>query len=89
MLCPLAAPFSEFLTPSPSPLLLRGCSPTQLPRYSSSQGHQISTGLCASSYTETKQDSPLLHMCLKTQTSQCMFFGWWLSPWEVPGVQIS
>ena len=25
----------------------------------------------------------------RKQTSPCMLFGWWLSRWEFPGVQVS
>ena len=42
-----------------------------------------------SSHTEARQGSPLLHMCQGPLTSPCMNFGWWLSQWELPGVQVS
>ena len=40
-----------------------------------------STGLDTSSPTETRQGSPLLHMCLHPQNSLCVLFGWWLIFW--------
>jgi hypothetical protein len=48
----------------PSSSLLRGCLPLRSP---SSLGHQASTGLGASSPSETRQGSPLLHVCLGEQ----------------------
>jgi hypothetical protein len=42
-----------------------------------------------SSPTEARQGSPLLYMCWVPGTSSCMLFGWWLSLWKLPGVQVS
>jgi hypothetical protein len=63
------SPLQEFFIPSPLPL--RGCSPTHpspllpppKPQHQSSLEHQVSTGLGASSPTEGRQNSPLLHIC--------------------------
>ena len=41
------------------------------PRYPSTLGYQVSTGLGTSSTTEARQGSHLLHMCLGTSTSLC------------------
>ena len=41
------------------------------------------------SSTEGRQGSPLLHKCRVPWNSPCIFFGWWLSLWELPGVQVS
>lgn len=62
MLPPL--PFTEFFPKSPS-LPLRGCPPV-----SPTLGHQISTGLVASSPTETSDE-----YVLGPQTSPCTLFG--------------
>ena len=51
--------------------------------------HEVSTGLDASSSTGARQGIHLLHMCQRPWTSLYMFFGWWLSLWELPGVQVS
>lgn len=37
--------------------------PHTYPHHPPSLGHQVSTGLCTSSYTETRECSPLLHLC--------------------------
>ena len=57
--------------------------------YSSNLGHQVSTRLYTSSPTESKESSPLLHMCLRPQTGPCLLFGWWVSFWKFPGFQVS
>ena len=66
-----------FFTPFPFPLPMRGYLPTHLLTHQlspnphlhpSSLGHQVSAGLGASSPTEARQCSPLLHM--------------WLEPWN-------
>ena len=81
MLPPILVPLPEFVTPSPIPMPLRGCSP--LPSLTS-LGHQVSSGLGTSSPTEVWQGSLLLHMFLEPWTSPCVLFGWWLSLWEFP-----
>jgi hypothetical protein len=50
--------------------------------------HQVFAGLGTSSPTEARHGSPLLHMCRRPLTSLCVLLGWWLSQWELPGVQI-
>lgn len=49
--------------------------------------NHISTGLGISP-TEEWQGSPLLHFCCGPWTSLCIFFGWWLNFWELPGVWV-
>ena len=54
-------------------------------------GHQVSTGLGASSPTEAKQGSPLPGGggWGVAWTSLCMLFGWWINLWDLPGIQVS
>ena len=80
---PLSLPHRVFL-PSPNPFSLRRWPP----QYSSSLGHQVSTGLGISSPTEDRQSSQP-HMHLGPRTSAYIHFGWWLSLWELLMVQIS
>ena len=54
--------------------------------YPSTLGYQVSTELGRSSSTETRLGI-LLHWWQGPQTTLCMLFGWWLSLWELPGVQ--
>lgn len=51
-------------------------------------GHQVSTDIGTSFPTEARQGSPLLHMSYRPWISPCMFFGWWLSPWQLLGVHV-
>jgi hypothetical protein len=51
--------------------------------------HQVSVGLDTASPIEVRHGSSLLHICQGPRTSLYMFFGWWLSLWELPGVQVS
>jgi hypothetical protein len=53
-----------------------------------SLGHQVSWGLGASSLTESRTRSRLLHVCWG-RNSCCMLPRWWLSLWVIPGVQAS
>ena len=74
--------------------LLEFCTPFYLPFASErvrdpSPGHQVSTGLDSSSPTEDKQGSPLLCMFQGPQKSPDIFYDWWLSLSELPGVQVS
>ena len=79
-----------YLFPSPFPHLWKGVAGYHpLTWYHTSLAHQIFVGLGASSPTEDRQGSPLLLMCWEPWTNLCMLFGWWLSLWELPGVQVS
>ena len=75
-------------------LPLRDCFPTHKTHTQHSfppppsLGYQVSTGLGTSSPTETRQGSPLLHVCWRPRTSPSMLFGWWLSRWELPGSRL-
>jgi hypothetical protein len=55
--------------------------PPPHPPMSSFPGHQVSTGLGASSPNEVSQCSPLLHMCHGPRTSPHILLDWWLSLW--------
>ena len=74
------------------PLLLWGCSPTNLPTptslpyHSPMVGHQAFTGPSTSPPPDARQDYPLLHMRLKPWVTPCVLFGWWFSLWELWGV---
>jgi hypothetical protein len=52
-------------------------------------GPQVFWGLGASSPTESRPSSPLLYMCWGPHISWCLLPGWWLSVWEISGVQVS
>jgi hypothetical protein len=52
-------------------------------------GPQVSLGLGASSLTESRPGSLLLYMCWGPHISRWMLLGWWLSVWEILGVQVS
>jgi hypothetical protein len=73
------------------PLLLWGCSPTNLPTptslpyHSPMVGHQAFTGPSTSPPPDARQDYPLLHMRLKPWVTPCVLFGWWYSPFELWG----
>ena len=85
-------PLKEFLSSSHLPLASKTWDRSKRvapPAYHPTLVHEVSTGLGTSSPTESKQGSTLLHMCQGPWTSPCMLFGWWLSPWELPGVQVS
>ena len=87
MLPPILNPSKSSSPPPPSPLPLTRCSSTHpIPRFPLSLGHQVSI---ASSPTEARQGSPLLHTYWRPLTRPCMLFDWWLSPWELPGVRVS
>jgi hypothetical protein len=60
--------------------------PTRRPHF---LGLQLSWGLGASSLTKLRPDSPLLYMWQNPDISCCMLPGWWLSVWEISGVQVS
>ena len=79
---PFQSPLTEFFPPTPvivTSEMVPSYSPTKV------------SGLGSFSPTEAKKGSPLLHMCQGPQTRPCMciLFGWWLSLWELPGVQVS
>jgi hypothetical protein len=77
------SPLPEVFTSSPLTFVSERVFPTsKAPGHPPSQGHQVSTGLGASSPTETR--CLLLHMCLWPHTSQCVLCGWQLSLWEFP-----
>lgn len=63
--------------PRASSSFLRGCPPT--PVSAPPWGIKSLTGLGASSPTEARQGSPLLHMCQGPQSSLCMLLGWIVS----------
>jgi len=73
-------PISMRMSPPPSP------NPTSLTH---SLGPQVSLGLGASSLTDSRSGSPLLYMCWGLHISWGMLPGWWLSVWELSGVQVS
>ena len=52
-------------------------------------GPQVSWQLGASSLTESWSGNPLLCMCWGPHISWCIVPVWWLSVWEIPGVQVS
>jgi hypothetical protein len=88
MLAPITVLPSRVLHPIPPPLCQWECTPPPIhphlsPLHPPFLGHQVSTEL-----GETKQGSPLLHMCLKLWTSPCMLFAWWLSLWELWGSRL-
>jgi hypothetical protein len=79
---------------SSSALSSRGCSHTHthtlLPaRPSHALGPQVSPMLGSSTLTEARSSSPLLCICQGPQISSCMLPSWWLSVWEISGVQVS
>lgn len=77
--CPIPSPLSQNSPISPSHSPLRGCP---IPGYPSTLGHHVSIGFGASAPTEARQGSSPL-------TNSCMLFCWWLSLWDLPGVQDS
>jgi hypothetical protein len=52
-------------------------------------GPNVSWGLDSSAPTEARPGSPLLYVCQGPPISWCMLPGWWLSIWEISGVQVS
>jgi hypothetical protein len=85
----------EFFSPSPSPLLLRECSPhpTTQPLHftplaspfpGTSSFYRIKCIL--SHWGQTRPSSAMYVQ--GPPTSPCMLFGWWLSLWELQGVQL-
>ena len=87
----LPTPFfaSEMVLLTPTDPLINAPHPSPpLPTFTF-PGHQVSTGLGASSPTEDRQGSPVLCKCWGPQISPYMFLGWWLSLWELPAVQVS
>jgi hypothetical protein len=75
-------PLPEFLSHLPSLLRVYSLPSPHFPTL----GHQASIGLGASSFTEARQWSNLLHRCLDPQTSPCMC--WWLSVWALLGIRV-
>jgi hypothetical protein len=77
----------QFLIPSPLPLASERVLPLPLPF----PGPQVSRIGCIPA--EARPSSPLLYICGRWEgwawISPCMLPGWWLSLWELPGVQVS
>jgi hypothetical protein len=70
-------PFSN-TSPSPLPLVLWGCSPTNPPNPTSKLLNSSTQSI------ESSQDfHPLLHIQLEALVPPCVFLGWWFSPWEL------
>ena len=80
MLPPPSLPSQSSSPHSPSFHLWDGAP---IPGHPPSLGHRVLTGLAESSATGDRQGS------WSTWTSPCTLFGWWLSLWELPGVQVS
>ena len=78
------SPCSQSSSPIPSPLHLWEDA-AHIP----SPWDISSTELGASSSTEAGRGSPPLRMCGGPPTSPHTLFGWWISLWELPGVQVS
>jgi hypothetical protein len=79
-LCP-CFPFQEFLPPSPFHI-----APEKESFYEHSPTHDIKSWIRHNLPTEARQGSHLIHRCQGPNTSPCMFFGWWLSLWELSWV---
>lgn len=97
-------PLPEFFTSSPSTLPMRRCSPHPQvthppPNHPPTPVSYLSLHLPLLELKSLQnQVNPLplrpkrqsfLHKLLVLQTSLCMFFGWWLCPWELPGFWVS
>jgi hypothetical protein len=80
------SPLSEKYSPSPHSFTSRRTDPFSI---SPILVHQVSGELSASSPIESRHGRRQLHMCQGPQTSPCIFFGWWLSLSELPGLQFS
>ena len=76
---------------TPSLMVVPFLPPSTLtpPRPHYSLEFPVSWGLGASSLTESRPGSPLLHLCWGPHISLCMLPGWWLSAWEIPGLQVN
>ena len=91
--CPLSwSPLQDFFTSFPFPFASERVLPNPFTHPLTHPilpwGHEVSTGLSASSPTEARQGSPMLHVYWGWWTSPCMLFEWWLSLWELPGFQV-
>jgi hypothetical protein len=82
---PLLVPPSRLLLPFPSPFPLRGSPLPCMPLLWALSLYRIRHTYS----TEARQGIPQLHMCQEPQTSLCTLFGWWLSLWELPEVQVN
>ena len=76
-------PFLYYLSPRGCPLLLHPARPPY------SLGSQVSWGLGSSSLTEARPCSPLLYVCWGPDTSWYILPGWWVSVWDISGIQVS
>ena len=73
------------ITPLPEEIIYTNPRPASVRVYS----HLPPTPASLTSHSPT-QCSPLLYVYLDLSlTILCMFFGWWLSLWELPGDQIN
>ena len=83
MLSPFLVSPPKLPYPLPLPLLINPLTNASWSWHSPTLWHQAFTRPRASPSIDDQQSHPLLHMWLEPWVLPFVFFGWWLSPWEL------